>query len=195
MNEQKRIAVEKVLDKMDRSLTIFRGEDRGMKIFVLLLSGFVRRNPERWVAYVEASRDNLFVWEIVRQAVKELLEQDPAPLSSGPLHEWVLEYLGETKPSRPIGGDPWLFRFRDVTIAGAVRSLERLGFTPTSGKRDLRPRNSGELDSRSGCHLVAERLAGFTYQNVVRIWQNNREHLSNPAGILHDLDPFAEPLP
>ncbi|WP_419163055.1 hypothetical protein [Candidatus Palauibacter sp.] len=195
MDEQKRATVEKVLGGMERSLTIFQGKDRGMGIYVELLSGLLKRSPEKWGDHMEASRDSLFVWEILRRMVKDLLEQDPEALATEPLSTWILENLGKEKPPRPKGGDPWLYRHRNVTIAGAVQSLKRLGYKPTSSKPDLRNQNSGALDARSGCHLVAERLKGYTYENTVRIWQTNREHLSNPAGILHDLDPFAEPLP
>ena len=88
--------------------------------------------PEGRAHAVAASREDPWLWEVVRALVELLRQRDPEALKESPLFDWIVDVaVGMEKPRRPGPGE-WKTYSRDGQIGLAVYYLRLGGHTVES---------------------------------------------------------------
>ena len=137
----------------------------------------VVQQPELVMAYINVSKKDRLVWQVLTLLLRQLrLQQVPIDFSNEQeceqweaarraLNAWAVDaHVGILKEPRPRGRDKRWNGLRDAGIAVAVNEIKNLGARPATSNRP----------GRSACHAVANRI-GLSYEAVCTIWQNNRD--------------------
>ena len=137
----------------------------------------VVQQPELVMAYINVSKKDRLVWQVLTLLLRKLrLQQVPIDFSNKQeceqweaarraLNAWAVDaHVGILKEPRPRGRDKRWNGLRDAGIAVAVNGIKNLGARPATSNRP----------GRSACHAVANRI-GLSYEAVRTIWRNNRD--------------------
>ena len=127
----------------------------------------LRRHPEEWMSWIQASKSDTLAWDTLQALVGELLDLAPGALMCSPLAVWSAEAIAGKRPRRsPMGPDPFENLMYDIAVCVAIEEICAIGRrkATTSNAHRIRRRNR-----RSACELVAERL-DLKYKSVEGIW-------------------------
>ena len=149
----------------------------GLDTLADLTADVLERHPERWWAYIEASREDLLAWKIVHSLLKRFRNRPPgSPVVSEDdegswrtaaalLIAWGMDVATGDRKEPPDGSDRRKRALRNRAIIATVNGIRDLGELPY------------ESDDRwSACDAVAKRL-GMAYATVRTVWRNGRGKL------------------
>ena len=181
------------LDLLEFCLAEFGGGlDALAKIYALNLES----HPEKWQAYIAASRDDLLAFKTLQVLLANMRGKKPGSISVSPeeatvwrvalksLDGWAQDVALENikKPKDRPDKRKWMLR--DASIAATVNGIHDLSGVPY----EFDEPKSGE--PRSACHIVADRL-GKPYATVRSIWRKERDLLNQARE--HGLIPSPRP--
>ena len=158
---------ERVLDSLEWSLADFVPDD--LESIGEFRAGMLLQEPDRWPAYVEASKKDRWAWETLSGLVRIFRKRAQGRVRDvvlpPPLSKWVLDVASSSKRGPP----PWehrpkLQKYRHHNIAMAIERLHDLGrpYAPPS--------------ENSACLLIAERT-GMKIDSVRDIWKKQKKRI------------------
>ena len=164
------------LDTVEFCLAEFAG---GLDAHAKMLALNIESHPEKWQAYIAASRDDLLAYKTLQVLPANMRGKKPSSINVSSeeaevwrvalnsLDGWVQDVALEIIQKPKDGPDRRKKMLRDAIIAAAVNGIHDVNGVPY----EFDEPKFGE--PRSACHIVADRL-GMTPTTVRSIWRKER---------------------